>query len=161
MPKKTLTNDSEFIVGEEKALVYFLAIAFLGLFLYGLIDMIVRRFSNISYLDFVFIVALLPALLFWRKGRSNHIYIRVNKKGIYQDEKLVTNWPNFLNAYIAQKEKTISIQDNFQLVVEHLKDGYTDGFRRKIPLTNTQNKSEEDVLAAIKFFWQENKTNNY
>jgi hypothetical protein len=29
--------------------------------------------------------------------------------------------------------------------------------RRKIPLTNTQNKSEEDVLQALQFFCKEYK----
>jgi hypothetical protein len=36
-----------------------------------------------------------------------------------------------------------------------MKDGYEQGFRRTIPLTNTQNKSEEEVLEAVKFFWNE------
>ncbi|HQX74372.1 MAG TPA: hypothetical protein PK298_15800, partial [Chitinophagaceae bacterium] len=53
------------------------------------------------------------------------------------------------------KEKTgiFNIVDNFILVVEYTRDGSPEGFRRKIPLTNTQNKSEEEVLEAVKFFW--------
>jgi len=40
---------------------------------------------------------------------------------------------------VAQKEKKgfIEIRDNFQLIVEYKKDNK--GFRKKIPLTNTQN----------------------
>lgn len=50
------------------------------------------------------------------------------------------------------------LQDNFVLVVEYLKDKMSDkGVRRQIPLTNTQNKSEEEVLEAVKFFWKNAK----
>ena len=156
MAKKELTVDSEFIVGEEKVLVFILATLFFGLFMYGLVDAILQHFKNGTYLRYLCAFALLPAIYFFKKGMSNRIYIRINKTGIYQDEILVTRWADFLKAYVNQKEKTrlIEIQDNFQLVVEYMKDGEDKGFRRKIPLTNTQNKSEEDVLAAVMFFWK-------
>ncbi|MEO6611390.1 MAG: hypothetical protein ABIT05_04630 [Chitinophagaceae bacterium] len=158
MAKIALTRDSEFIVGEDKILVYILATFFFGLFVYGATDAILRHLSNLRYLDGLFTLSLLPAIFFFVKGRNKKIYIRINKNGIYQDEQLVTGWPYFLNAYISQKEvKYISIQDNFVLVVEYLKQAQDKGFRRKIPLTNTQNKSEEDVLEAVKFFWNEYK----
>lgn len=154
MAKKIFTKEDQFVVGEEKVLNYILAALCLALFLYGVIDAVNRNFRNIDYQSFVFAFALIPAHLFFRKARSKRIYIRINKTGIYQDEKLVTSWANFINAYIDQKVKKnfFSIQDNFILVVEYKKDGK--GFRHKIPLTNTQNKSEEDVLAAVNFFWK-------
>lgn len=163
MAKVPLTKDSEFIVGEEKVLVYVLAFLFFGLFVYGLIDVILlntgktdpaRSSGGFDAGRYVFLLALIPAFLFFRKGRANRIYIRINKTGIYQDGRLVTNWPNFINAFITQKETTITIQDNFQLVLEYRKnENSTIGLRRKIALTNTQNKSEEDVMSAINFFW--------
>ncbi len=155
MGKIGLTKDSEFLVGENKVLDYILASLFFGLFLYGLIDAIINHFTKLNYINFLFSIALLPALLFFKKGRSKRIYIRINKTGIYQDEQLVTDWSHLLNAYISQKEKVFSIQDNFILVVEYLKGTDDKGFRRKIPLTNTQNKSEEEVLEAVQFFWKE------
>ena len=119
--------------------------------------MITNQFRN-DYADYLYVIAVLPAWFFVRKGKSKRIYIRINKSGIYQDEKLVTSWANFLNAYIAQKKpKSMRprLQDNFVLVVEYLKDKMSDkGVRRQIPLTNTQNKSEEEVLEAVKFFWK-------
>jgi hypothetical protein len=117
--------------------------------------MIISHFRN-DYADYLYLLAVLPAIFFIKKGNSKRVYIRINKKGIYQDEKLVTTWKNFHNAYITQKKaKFISIKDNFILVVEYLNEGSTKGSRRKIPLTNSQNKSEEDVLAAVKFFWKQ------
>jgi hypothetical protein len=155
MGKTPLSKDTEFVVGEEKVLVYILAFLFFGLFLYGLIDAILHQFTKLTYLNFIFTVALVPAIIFFRKGKSNRAYIRINKTGIYQDQQLVTAWSNFLNAYITQKEKLLSIQDNFVLVIEYFKNDPEQGFRRKIPLTNTQNKSEEHVLEAIIFYWNE------
>jgi hypothetical protein len=155
MPKIPLHKDSQFIVGEDKILVYILSFLFFGLFIYGLIDAMLHHFKQLNYVNLLFVVALLPAFILFRQAKSKRIYIRINKKGIYQDERLVTQWIYFLNAYITQKEKAFSIQDNFILVVEYRKDGVEKGFRRNIPLTNTQNKSEEDVLEAVQFFWKE------
>jgi len=155
MGKIPLNKDSQFVVGEDKVLVYIIASLFFALFLYGLIDMFLHHFTKIDYQSFIFMIALAPAFIFFVKARNKRIYIRINKTGIYQDEKLVTGWANLLNAYISQKDTVLSIQDNFILVVEYRKDGFKQGFRRSIPLTNTQNKSEEDVLAAVKFFWKE------
>jgi hypothetical protein len=157
MGKTALTKDSEFIVGEEKLLNYIMAFLFLALFMYGFIDAMARKFINIPYLNFIYTLALAPALIFFRKGLSKRIFIRINKTGIYQDEKLLTNWAQFIKAFLTQDQKLISIKDNFVLVVEYRKEGHMEGFRRKIPLTNTQNRSEEEVLEAVRFFWNEYK----
>jgi len=157
MAKPPLTKDSQFTVGEEKVLNYVMALLFFALFLYGLMDAINRNFKKIDYQSYVFALAIAPVIYFMHRAYSKRVYIRVNKNGIYQDEKLVTGWPGLLKAYIAQKEKTgfFNIRDNFMLVVEYRKDGDKEGFRRKLPLTNTQNKSEEEVLEAVQFFWKE------
>jgi cell division protein FtsL len=157
MAKSSLNRNQDFLVSDDKVLVYIMAFLFTCIFIYGLIDAINKKFSNIDYLNFVFILALLPAILLVKAGKSKRIYIRVNKTGIFQNEQLVTGWHNLIRAYISQKEKTFSIQDNFILVLDYKKEGKKGGFRRKIPLTNTQNKSEEEVLAAVMFFWKENR----
>ncbi len=154
MAQQKLDRNGEFTVGDDRLLVYILSILFFALFGYGLIDAISKHFRDASA---IFMVALVPALYCLRKARRNRIYIRVNKKGIYQDEKLLTPWANLLKAYITQEQKLASIQDNFVLIVEFWKNDPTQGHRRKIPLTNTQNKSEEEVLVAINFFWRHYK----
>lgn len=152
MAKKNLNPDSEFIVRDDKWLVYIMAFLFFGIFLYGLTDALLKGFKNLTYLSYLFFLLFIPAFLFYRKGRANRIYIRINKTGIYQDEQLVTKWPGFLNAFVTQKEKVLSIQDNFILVIEYIKADKEKGFRKIIPLTNTQNKSEEEVMEAIIYF---------
>lgn len=150
MGTKPLTKDSQFIVGEEKILNFILAGLFLLLFLYGLVDAISKNFKNLDYSSMVFVIGLSLSFLFFTKGRSKRIFIRVNKKGIFQDEKLVTGWADFIKASITQDQKVFSVKDNFVLLVEFKKE--KTGFRRKIPLGNTQNKSEEEVLDAVKYF---------
>jgi hypothetical protein len=157
MGKNQLTKESQFIVGEDKVLDYVIAFLFFGLFSYGLIDAILKGFTNFNYLSFIFLLALVPAIMSFARAKNKWIYIRINKTGIYQNEKLITGWSNLLNVYVDQKEVVLSIRDNFILVVEYRKDGFKQGFRRKIPLTNTQNKSEEEIMEAVRFFWKENK----
>lgn len=163
MRVQQLKRDSEFTVGEEKWLNYILAILCFALFAYGFIDAARRNFTRIDYQSFFFALAIWPAIIFFRKARSNRVFIRINKTGIYQDEKLVTGWADFLKAYLAQQEKKsmFNVQDSFQLVVEHRKRGDPkQGMRKKIPLGNTQNKSEEDVLRAVQFFYNQYKQIN-
>jgi len=131
---------------------YFIAALFFVIFIFGLVDGISTNSTALTVGSFA---VLIIAILYFIKARSKRIHIRINKKGLYHDEKLVTDWAHFLNATISQKERVWSIQDNFILVVEYLKDHSKKGFRRSIPLTNTQNQSEEDVLAAVKFFWNQ------
>jgi len=152
MAKKPLTIDSDFIVGEEKILNFILAALFAGFFVYGLINAIEMQKTRGIYNGYVCILFLVAAVYFLLKGLSKRIYIRINKTGIYHHGKLVTQWNNFLHAKIDQKKKLFTISDNFILVVEYLKAGEDKGFRRHLPLTNTQNKSEEDVLEAVRFF---------
>lgn len=160
MAKTALHKDGQFTVGEEKALNYVMAFLFFALFMYGLVDAVLRKFVNIDYQSLVFALALLPAIMFFKKAKSKRIFIRINKKGIYRDEKLLTDWAHFIKAYLAQEQKVVSIKDNFVLMVEYRKRGISGSFRKSIPLTNTQNKSEEDVLAAVNFFYKEYRKTN-
>src|SRR4026208_1860800 len=105
MGKIQLNNDNEFIVGEARGLNYVLGTLCLALFSYGLIDAIRRNFINIDYQSYVFAVMLLPAIFLFRKAQSKRVYIRINRTGIYEDEKLITRWQDLMNAYVDQKEK--------------------------------------------------------
>ena len=88
----------------------------------------------------------------WIFQIRNKTYITINHTGIYYFGKLVSSWDNFKSACITQDDIPESIQDNFVLMVEHYKTGEDGYFIKKVPLTNTQNKSEEEVPAAVDFF---------
>ena len=150
-----LTPDGQFIVGEYKLMHYFMALFFLALFGVGLYDAIARNFRDIDYQSYVFALAIIPAVMILIKVRKGTIYIRINSKGIYENERLVTQWPGLLNVTLTQEEKKgiYDLGDKFILLLQYTKSGETKPLIRKIRLTNTQNKSEEEVLAAVKWFW--------
>lgn len=160
MPKTPLSIQSQFVVGENRVQDYVMAFIFFTIAVYGFTDAASNEFTNVGAMSYIFILFGAPALMYMAKARSRRVYIRINKTGIYQDEQPVTEWKNFLSAYIDQYEVVGGIQDNFILVVEYMKDGSEAGFRRKIPLSNTQNKTEEQVLEAVNFFREAYKKEN-
>ncbi len=153
MPATPLEKDSEFTVSEERILDYILAILFFVVFTTGLLYALKNNITGENVVGELLMLALVPSLMAFARARSKHIYIRINKTGIYQDEQLVAGWDKMIKAYIRQRQVTGQWQDNFILVLEYRKDVLVSGFRRKIQLTNTQNKSEEEIIEAIRFFW--------
>ena len=102
----------------------------------------------------LFYLLIIPAILFIRRGSANQTVITINKKGFFYGGQLLTSWDNFIDAAITQDEKLLMIQDNFLLFIKYYKDGSPGYFGRKIPLTNTQDKAEEEIIAAIKFYYK-------
>lgn len=150
-----LTSDGQFIVGEYKLMHFFMAFFFLVLFGIGVYDAIARNFTNIDYQSYVFALAIIPAVLILKKVRKGTIYIRINKKGIYELEQLVSTWADLLHVRLTQEERKgiYDVGDRFVLLLEYKRPDQARVLRHKIRLTNTQNKSEEEVLAAVRWFW--------
>jgi len=152
MENQELTIDSVFEVGEMKWLDLSIGLFFSILFIFTLnID------SNQiqSHFKVFFRAASIPfylAVFFIVKAFLKKPSIQIDKTGFYHGSVLVTNWDNFISAELTQKEITGSITDNFIIIMDYYKTGEDGYFQREIALTNTQNKSEEEVLGAIKFF---------
>jgi hypothetical protein len=84
------------------------------------------------------------------RGFARHTIIKINRHGFYHYGKLITNWDHFIDALVTQKEIPGSIQDNFILIIRS-----SDGvklYKDTIPLRNTQDKAEEEIIAAIRYF---------
>jgi hypothetical protein len=143
-----LNADEDFVVKESMGVNLFVSLAFFAMFLYALYDNIEHGQEGI-HLKILFI-ALIPAFLFLRKALSKHRDITINKNGIYINNRLLTNWNNFIEAKIIQREIILSIQDNFTLFITYQEGSRV--FRDKIPLRNTQNKAEEEIIEAIRFY---------
>lgn len=149
-----LHPDSEFVVKEEIVLVFILTGLSILIFIYGILDLTVITGLKDNASAFTFLAAIVPAIYFFRKGFRNPVSLRINRKGIYEGNRLITGWESLVKATITQKTegKWKSVQDNFQLVIDFYVGGGVKPFRHVIPLTNTQNKSEEEVMAAIRYF---------
>jgi hypothetical protein len=143
MTDSLLTPETNFTVRESQ-LVNFIA---------GFALLAVVIVSLMAYqVDMSITLMLLPAAFFIFRGLSNQVAIAINKKGIYQGSTQLTNWNNFIHAYLIDEQKIGSIQDNFAIVVEYKKDGQPGYFKRKIRITSTQDKTDEEILEAIRFF---------
>ncbi len=145
-----LTPESDFLVRENIVLHLILGILFSIMFIISLTDKI-----GYDYEQFYFkamYLSLLPAIFFLRKAIiKRKTIIQINKTGLFYFGELITNWSDFIDAVVTQDEKIITFQDNFVLFVRYRNE---EGriFRSRIPLTNTQDKAEEEIIAAIRFF---------
>lgn len=90
---------------------------------------------------------------------KNVIVFTINKTGIYYYGELLTDWNHFISEEFIDEVPLPSgndpgINDRFYLFLKYYKDGYPGYYSRKIRLTDTQDKSEEEIIAAIKFYYK-------
>ena len=141
--------NSNFVVKESGGVFLVLGILFTAIFIYSVIYF-AKPGEDLKF-ESTYLL-LVPAIYFIRKAiAKKKVIILINKNGIYHYNTLITSWYNFVKAHVTQEEKVMAISDNFILLVEH-KNGQAKLVIDKIPLTNTQDKSEEEIIAAIKFF---------
>lgn len=92
---------------------------------------------------------------------KNQTIMEINRTGFYYYGNLVTNWNNFVSAEFVDEMPVLSgsstgLSDKFSINLTYYKDGNPNCYARKIPLTNTQDKSEEEIMAAIRFYYRHN-----
>lgn len=90
------------------------------------------------------------------------IIMTVNKDGFFYYGSLITSWNNFVSARFIDQTPQVSstslgISDQFFLSVRYHKENEPGCFERKFALTNTQDKSEEEILAAIRFYYNQSQ----
>ncbi|TCZ64707.1 hypothetical protein [Flaviaesturariibacter aridisoli] len=146
---KNLQPEGAFTVGEERGLSVALAVVFAGMFLYAVADIFRNPDAGIN--NRLLLLAVIPAFIFFRKIRSKLVIMKIDAAGFsYYGRRLFT-WPQFVSAKVVEEGGTSRFSDNFKL---HLKYYREDGnlYHRKLPLSNTQNKAEEEIIAAIRFY---------
>lgn len=150
MENKPLTRDSEFVVSHNKWLMAVVSGIFFSIFMFGFLNANRKGWEtfNYSYLIFLFI-----SIIFLVRMFRKHIYIRINKRGIYQNEELLTEWRNFLKADVIRLSILFSWSDDLALKIEYMKDRDDKGYRKNLRLSNFHDQSIEDLVAAIRFFW--------
>lgn len=146
-----LTPHSNFIVRENIFIHLLLGLAFLGMFVISLTNTADSE-VGVGYTFEVTHLALLPAIYcFINVFKKRHAIFTINRKGFFYHGAFITDWFHFIDAQVTQDDKMISIQDNFVLYMRY-RDGEGRMFRSKFKLTNTQDKAEEEIIAAIKYF---------
>lgn len=149
---KALKSNEDFLVRENAGLNLLIGAAFLLMFIITLNDKVDAE-SQQGYHFKAMHLALLPAVFFiLRLLEDKRTIFRINKRGIYYYGQFVTGWDNLIKTWYGEEQVTESIQDNFMLYVRYQKaDGKI--YQCKFPLTNTQDKAEEEIVTAIKFYF--------
>ena len=148
---QSLHPHCDFVVKENRGLYLVLGLICLAIFIYSLTDKVDFDYTGKFRFKMMYLVAV-PAFFFLARAlKAGRVIIRINKEGIYYFGELITNWQFFKDATVTQAEKMWTLQDNFILLI-HYADAEGKKYRSKIPLTNNQDKSEEEIIAAIKYF---------
>ncbi len=140
----------DFIVKDSKTMNVVFGIAFL----------FIALILSASFSKLFGLLMIIPAILFFRKSNENKMIMVVNKNGFYYYGELLTNWENFISAKFIDElplpaPNSYGINDEYYLLLKYFKDGESGHFGRKIRLTNNQDKAEEEIMAAIAFYYKE------
>ena len=151
MQKTSLNSNDTFLVRESTSLNYITA-ALCWLVLIVLIATYTNEFTSlqtfISAIMALFVLA--AAISFTLKAAKKKELIRMNSDGFYYQKKLITTWHNLESAQVTEENKMFTVKDNFVLILTYSRE--EGSYIRKIALTNTQDKSEEEILTAIRFY---------
>lgn len=102
-------------------------------------------------------VVLIFAILAFARSAKDQTIIKINKQGFYYFDELITDWDHFISEEFIDEIPLPSgnnpgVSDQFFLLIKYYKDDASGYFGRKIRLTNNQDKAEEEIIAAVKFY---------
>ena len=153
-----MNNISEiaFEVRESKTLNYILSAAFLAMF----IGFFFTVFPNWDNLIFIPILLFVSSLIYFLKAFRNRLIMRIDDFGITYKQYNVCDWVGFEFAYLGHEfyesgsEGTLT--ERYFILITYF-DKVNTKMQFKIPMINTQSKSEEDIMYAINEFSTRNK----
>jgi hypothetical protein len=148
MSVKKFDADKDFLVKDSKTINFIAGGIMLAVFIIAMI------FGEREWLNYVFAtgVFLVPGIISIARGRRNVIIMRINKTGFYHSGKLVTTWPLFYDADVHDRTGVGGIKDNFILDIRYYSPDFSIIYTRSIPITNKQDKADEEIVEAIKFY---------
>jgi len=140
--------EGEFIVKDSVGIMLFMAAFFLVLLISS------WPYNENGNLTFILVLAAAGVVFSVYKIVIRKPQIIINKDGIYAAGNLITDWDHFYTAAFEQLPlKRLRVSEKNVLIVHYRKDGIAGSFRSTVPLTNTQNKSEEAVVESIRFYY--------
>jgi len=154
MEPSTLDIEQDFLVQESKSINNMAGFALLCVFL---ASMSFGDYGLYSYLMSIFLF-LIPGVIFLAKAQRPSLIIKINKSGFFYAGRFITGWDLFYDATVHDKMITGSYKDNFVLAFRYYAPDYSLIYTLSVPLTNTQDKSEEEIIEAINFFCQADKS---
>jgi hypothetical protein len=143
--------ESDFLVRESKNMK---VITGISLSLFSLAAFSVNAFAGL--------IVLLSAIAVFAKTRVDRTIMKINKQGFYYYGELITDWDHFISEEFIDELPFSSrgsprTTDQFFLMIKYYKDGYSGYYGRKIQLTDDQDKAEEEIIAAVKFYYNNSR----
>ncbi|WP_121356090.1 hypothetical protein [Flavisolibacter nicotianae] len=140
--------DADFVVKESKKMRRIIGSFFLLISLFMLKDVLWMGLLTAS----IGIGAIIASM-------RDETIMKINRDGFFYYGRLLTNWTNFVSAEFidempVQSSSSAGLSDQFFLYIKYFKDDSPGCFALKIPLTNTQDKAEEEILAAVRFYYR-------
>ena len=153
MSETKLQTEKDFLVKESLFINNFFGIFLLAIFVGTMI------FGDYGWGVFFQAVGLflLPAGYFFYRGRSKEVRIKINLSGFYYGNKLIMDWDHFVQAELTQDSKLASIKDNFIILLHYRLPGDRSIYEKKIPMSNTQDKADEEIIEAIDFYYKKSR----
>lgn len=151
MAKQLQYPENIFEVRESKMINYIIASVFFLMLVGWLLTTGGEWKQYFVILLFLFIVAFGSLL----KGIRKKLLIRVDHTGIYYKKFLVSNWNSFDNVSLEhefyQTSASHSLQERYFILVTFF-NKVNRKMEFRLEMTSTQDKSEEQILSAIKRF---------
>ena len=148
MEAPPLDIEQDFLVKESKTINTMAGVALLAVFLVSL------SFGDYGWYSYLMSISLflIPGAIAIAKAQRPIIIIKINQSGFFYRGRLITAWDLFYDASVQDKMITGSYKDNFVLAFRYYAPDYSLIYTLSIPLTNTQDRSEEEIIEAINFF---------
>ena len=149
MSESKLNKEGEFVVKESRSINFIAGGILLLIFTVSVL------IADLNWSNFMFALCifLVPGGIAIARGRRNKILMVINKTGFYYAEKLVTYWKLFYDAVVFEKPRGRRIKDSFVLDLRYYSSDYSLIYTKRIPLTNFQDKGDEEILEAIQFYY--------
>ena len=157
MDNVELDKDGNFIVQESILLNIMSGGILLAIFFGVLVTRDFERNNTTESFFLIYLFLLTGVVIFFSKTYRRRIIIVINNNGIYFEKSLLTDWENFVDAYIIQEEYSVNsdsagISDKFYIVVVFFNLNAGNNYTFKMPMSGSQSKSEYQVISAIEYF---------
>lgn len=155
MAKPKLNWDEDFHVKESKSINFMAGGIMVAVFFVSM------AFGDYGWSNYIFGLGLflIPGAIAIAKGRRNATLITINKEGFYYGGKLISDWKLFCDAAVYDRRAPGRFKDNFVMDLRYYSPDYTLIYTLSIPLTNNQDKAEEEIIEAITFYSTQSRQN--
>lgn len=123
-------------------------------FIWGvLISVTFVEYMLVHFLVIFFCISF-SVYLIAKKDRDATLFIEIDKQGIWIENQLLTDWENYIKSYILKDFEDASAFKKLEINIEYYKTGESGFFLNKLHFNGSEDKSEYEVLEAIKHFYQ-------